>query len=370
MDFRYNFPQIQADLQSKMVFVSGPRQVGKTTLSKSLVSKSAYLNWDIAEDREKILKGEFPANEKFWALDEIHKYTSWRNLLKGLFDKHHGTTEILVTGSARLDYYRRGGDSLQGRYFSHRLHPLTWKEISGESKKDFETLLELGGFPEPFYKGSHSFAKRWTREYRTRLIREDLVSLEKISDLGKIEQLSLLLPEKMGSPLSQAGLARDIGVSPKTAMSWLHALERLYSVFFISAYQSNTIRSVRKEKKHYHWDWSLIESRPHRLENMVASHLLKYLHFYQDTEGEDWELYYFRDTDGREVDFVLADKKKPIFAVEVKWKEDDIHKPLLYFKKKFPEVEAWQVHIEGKRDYISTDGIRVAPVWEFLKKLV
>jgi len=367
---RYNFTSIREDLASKMVFVSGPRQVGKTTLAKSLVAKPAYLNWDIPEHREKILRRQFPPNEPFWALDEIHKFSAWRNLLKGLFDAHHGSTEILVTGSAKLDFYRRSGDSLQGRYFSHRLHPFSWKEIAGKSKQDLEDLFQFGGFPEPFFKGSTSFSKRWSRDYRFRLIREELVSLEQVSDLGKIELLSLLLPERVGSPLSQASLARDISVSPKTAMSWLNIFERLYSIFFLSPYQKETIRSVRKEKKHYHWDWTLVPSPPQRFENMVASHLLKYVHYIQDTQGEELTLHYFRDSDGREVDFVLADKSRIKWAIEVKWKEEEIHKPLLYFKRKFPEAETWQVHLEGTKNYISGEGIRVAPVRELFQKLV
>lgn len=353
-----------------MIFLSGPRQVGKTTVARKIVSAEAYLNWDIPEHRQRILKGEFPAEQKFWALDEIHKYSRWRNMLKGLYDKHHGSTEILVTGSAKLDFYRRGGDSLQGRYFSHRLHPLTWKEISGSSQSDWEHLFHFGGFPEPFYKGKESFYKRWSREYRSRLIQEDLVSLEKLSDLGKLEQLALILPERVASPLSMASLARDLEISPKTAANWVDVFERLYSIFLVSSYQRKTIRSVKKEKKHYHWDWGVVDSNPQRLENLIASHLFKYVHYLQDTEGKEIQLYYFRDSDGREVDFIVADLKKPILAIEVKWGDEDIHKPLLYFKRKFPEVEAWQVHAAGKKDYIHSEGIRVAPAWKLLDKLV
>lgn len=369
MNTRYNFTNILEDLKEKMVFLSGPRQVGKTTIAKQIVPNQAYLNWDIPEHREQILKGIFPSNQPFWALDEIHKYSKWRNTLKGLYDKFHGSTEILVTGSAKLDFYKRGGDSLQGRYFSHRLHPLSWKEIGAKASSDWDQLFEMGGFPEPFFKGSSTYQKRWRREYRTRLIQEEIVSLEKLNDLGKLEQLVLFLPERVGSPLSLASIARDIEVSPKTVGSWVQILERLYSIFLVPPFHKKSVRSVKKEKKHYHWDWATVDHPPARLENLVASHLLKYTHFLQDTQGEDINLYYYRDTDGREVDFVLADHKKAFFAVEVKWADEDVHKPLRYFKNKFPEVEAWQIHL-GVKDYITQEGIRVAPVTTLLERFV
>jgi len=360
---------IQDDLKTKMVLLSGPRQVGKTTLAKQ-IPLSEYLNWDISKHRERILKEEWPIDKKIWILDEIHKFRNWRNLLKGLYDEFHGKSEIIVTGSARLDAYRRGGDSLQGRYFFHRLHPFTWKELKLNLASEISLLWEFGGFPEPLFKQSKSFHKRWLRDYRTRLIQEDLASLENLQDLGNLELLQLLLPERIGSPLSYASLSRDLQISPKTALNWVNVLERLYSIFLVPSYQKNTIRSVKKEKKHYHWDWSLVENPGAKLENLVASHLLKWVHFKQDTEGEDLNLYYFRDTDGREVDFVVANLKKPILAIEVKLSDDEIHKPLKYFLNKFPETECWQVHLNGKKDYQSQEGIRVAPVSKLLEKLV
>jgi predicted AAA+ superfamily ATPase len=365
---RYNQVQIEEDLKTKMVLLSGPRQVGKTTLAKQ-IPNSFYMNWDIPEDREKILRREWPVGKKIWILDEIHKFRNWRSLLKGLYDKYHGETEILVTGSARLDAYRRGGDSLQGRYFFHRLHPFSWNELGLKNKKEITDLLEFGGFPEPLFKQNKQFHKRWLRDYRTRLIQEDLVSLEKIQDLGNLELLSLLLPARVGSPLSYASLSRDIQISPKTALNWVNVLERLYSIFLISSYQKKTIRSVKKEKKHYHWDWSLVESPSARLENLVASHLLKWVHKLQDQEGDDIDLYFFRDTDGREVDFVVANRKKPVIAVEVKLADEEIHKPLKYFLNKFPNTECWQVHLNGNKSYQSQEGIRVGHVVELLARL-
>jgi len=169
---RYVIPQVQSDLKNKMVLLGGPRQVGKTTLAKELLTdKQGYLNWDIPIHREKILKNELP-DVGFWAFDEIHKFRGWRNFLKGLFDQYGNSRKILVTGSARLDYYRFGGDSLQGRYHYHRLHPFSFSELKMKSPSDVELLMRYGGFPEPFMKQSETFTRRWSREYRTRLIRE------------------------------------------------------------------------------------------------------------------------------------------------------------------------------------------------------
>jgi hypothetical protein len=108
---RYLEPHVRRDLRRKMVFVAGPRQVGKTTLARRILGRRAgYLNWDADADREAILRGQLPASD-FWVFDEIHKYRLWRRLLKGLYDTKRSGQRILVTGSARLDYYRHGGDS-------------------------------------------------------------------------------------------------------------------------------------------------------------------------------------------------------------------------------------------------------------------
>ena len=197
---RYLVSQIRQDLARKMVFVAGPRQVGKTTLALGLPGASTgYLSWDVAEHRERILKRELPPS-RLWVFDEIHKYRSWRNLLKGLYDGRRPGQRILVTGSARLDFYRFGGDSLQGRYHLLRLHPFSAKELGIRTSTGLSDLLKLGGFPEPFLSGSEVEARRWSREYRNRLVREEVAGLERIQDLGNLELLALRLPELVGLP--------------------------------------------------------------------------------------------------------------------------------------------------------------------------
>jgi len=367
---RYLLPQVRRDLAQKMVFIAGPRQVGKTTLARSLNGGSAgYLNWDVAESRERILKGEMPPG-KLWIFDEIHKYRRWRNYLKGLYDGRARGQRILVTGSARLDLYRFGGDSLQGRYHLLRLHPLSVAELGLSDPDGLLQLLTLGGFPEPFLSGSETEARRWSREYRTRFIREDVISLERIQDLGHLELLMMRLPELVGSPLSINALREDLQVSHKSVSNWLGALERLYSIFRLSPLGAPRIRAVKKEQKHYHLDWSLVPGEAARFENLVACHLLKWVHFEQDTAGRDLDLRYFRDVDRREVDFVVTEHGRPIKFVECKWADADVDIGLRYLRAKFPSVEAWQVSATGRKNYQTPDGIRVAPAIELLKDFV
>lgn len=370
MHTRYLQKQIIKDLEKKMVFLSGPRQAGKTTLAKSILKgNTGYLNWDIPEDREAILKREIPPTGLI-VLDEIHKYSGWRNYLKGLYDKMKDTVQILVTGSARLEYYRYGGDSLQGRYHHLRLHPLSAAELGIGTVKELKELLTLGGFPEPFFSGSEIESRRWSREHRTLIIQEEVRDLENVNDLGKLELLALRLPGLVGSPLSVNALREDLQVSHKTVSKWIAVLERLYSIVRISPFGAPSIRAVKKEQKHYHYDWSVIPDESKRFENLVAMHLLKWVHFKQDTEGRDVEIRYFRDIDLREVDFVITENSKPLRFIEVKWNDAPVSKSLLYLHKKFPKAETYQIHCAGHKDFITPEGIRVMPALKFLHDLV
>lgn len=366
---RYLAAQVERDLARKMVFVAGPRQVGKTTLARMLPDgRRGYLNWDVAEDRERILRRELPPAD-LWVFDEVHKYRGWRNYLKGLYDGRPPGKRILVTGSARLDAYRFGGDSLQGRYHLLRLHPLSAAELDLATPEELRDLLTLGGFPEPWFGATQVEARRWAREYRTLLIREEVASLERVQDLGTLELLMLRLPALVGSPLSINALREDLQVSHKSVAGWLRVFERLCAIFRLPPFGAPRLRAVKKEQKHYHVDWSVVPEEPARFENLVACHLLKWVHYRQDTEGLDLELRYFRDTDGREVDFVVVDQGAPILCVECKWSDAPPDRSLRYFKTRFPDCDAWQISAVGTRDYVNDRGIRVAPALTLLNTL-
>ena len=283
-------------------------------------------------------------------LDEIHKYSRWRQVVKGLFDKRGDELQILVTGSARLDHYRRGGDSLQGRYHFFRLWPLTFAELGAASASTVKDLLAYGGFPEPFLLQSEKETKRWSREYRSRVVTGDLVDLENVQDVGIIEKMVIRLPDLVGSPLSLNGLREDLQVSHQSVSRWITMLENLYMVFRIYPFGAPKIRAVKKEAKHYHLDWTVIPDKGTRFENLVACHLMKWCFFLQDTEGRDMELRYFRDVDKREVDFVLYENDRPLHFIETKTSRKETSLSLRYLKKHFPKVPATQVVLEGDVD--------------------
>ena len=373
---RYIESSVMNDVQRKMVFIGGPRQSGKTTLAKYLCNRAGfdvekrYLNWDASEDRENIILERFPTGPGLIILDEIHKYSRWRQIVKGLFDKRGHELQILVTGSARLDYYRRGGDSLQGRYHFYRLLPLTCAELGASTFSTIKDLLTYGGFPEPFLLQSEIQGKRWSREYRSRVIQGDLSDLENIQDVGIVEKMVLRLPDLVGSPLSLNALREDLQVSHQSVSRWIAILENLYMIFRIYPFGAPKIRAVKKEAKHYHLDWTVVSDRGFRFENLVACHLLKYCFFLQDTEGREVELRYFRDVDKREVDFVLLEDGKPTHFIECKSSGKDSSPSLRYMKKRFPSVQSTQVTLDPDIDLVTKDGIRICSAHLFLKELV
>ena len=368
---RYLVSQIRQDLARKMVFVAGPRQVGKTTLALGLPGASAgYLSWDVAEHRERILKRELPPS-RLWVFDEIHKYRSWRNLLKRTLrwpkarSENSWSQEALgwiSTVSAAIRF--RDGITCCGSTRSRQKNSVI------RTSTGLSDLLKLGGFPEPFLSGSEVEARRWSRDYRNRLVREEVAGLERIQDLGNLELLALRLPELVGSPLSINALREDLQLSHKTVDSWLQVLERLYAIFRLSPFGAPRIRAVKKEQKHYQFDWSLVPSDPARFENLIASHLLKWVHFEQDARGRGLELRYFRDTDGREVDFVVVEGRRPQLLVECKWGDTAVDRGLRYLKARFPAADAWQISATGSKDYLTPDGIRVSPALALLERLI
>jgi len=357
-----------------MVFVGGPRQVGKTTFALGLLGEvadethPAYLNWDHPAVPPRLRKAELPAGEPLLLLDEVHKYARWRNLLKGIYDTERSRRRILVTGSARLDYYRKGGDSLAGRYRYFRLHPFSLRELNGKSRRaDVDALLEFGGFPEPLFARNAAEHRIWSRDRLSRVVREDLRDLERVREITLIEELVDLLPSRVGSPLSIKSLREDLQVDHKTVERWLQMLENLYVCFRILPYGSPKVRAVKKERKLYLWDWSGVAGAGERFENLVASQLLKYCHWLEDTAGYTMELRYLRDTDGREVDFVVLQNRKPIFAVECKSGEKSVGAALRYFAERTPIPRFFQVHL-GERSFES-GAISVLPFWQWCDAL-
>ena len=370
---RYIKKSITSDLKRKMVFISGPRQVGKTTLALTFLKQGtedhpAYFNSDSRADRQRLMLERLPAHQPLLIFDEIHKYTRWRNFLKGLYDKQKSKRKFLITGSGSLRHYSRGGDSLQGRYYAYRLHPFSLRELNKKpTKNDLMSLLNLSGFPEPLFSGSKTVLRRWTYNHLTQLVREDIRDLERVKELDVLEILISALPGRVGSPLSIKNLKEDLEVSHETVDRWIRILENLFACFRIAPFGSNTLRTVKKEKKLYLYNWTQIDNLGLRFENLVACQLLKYCHLIEDTEGFKMELKFLRDVNKREVDFVVLKNKKPLFAVECKSGDTDISPYINYFKERTNIPKFYQVHLQNK-DY-EKDLVRVCPFEIFCKEL-
>lgn len=389
---RYLEQYVLDGVRDKMAFISGPRQVGKTTLAQQIgdkfyTNKYAYLNWDSRDDRKLIVSGSMPADKKLVIYDEIHKYKNWKNYLKGEYDKHKEKFSVIVTGSARLDIYRKGGDSLLGRYHSYRLHPLSINELSEKEMKTapfkelafsdgnkkiqelFDIMLKYGGFPEIFMKRNEAVLRRWHNERIDRLVREDIRDIENLRDISSLQVLVELLPSRVGSLFSLNSLREDLGVTHKTIALWMDIVERFYYHFRIYPFQSSLIKSLRKEPKLYLWDWSEIKDEDAKFENMVASHLLKFCHFLFDVEGYKAQLFYIRDKAQREVDFLVTVDNKPWFCVEVKNSFKAIPLALRYFGDRLKIPFIYEVVKEDAVN-LEKDGMRIISASTFLSGLV
>jgi predicted AAA+ superfamily ATPase len=369
---RIYLQHIIQDLEKKMVFIAGPRQVGKTTLAVSLINNykdghPAYLNWDNEIARKTIMRSEWPKDEPLIVLDEIHKRKNWQSLVKGIWDTWKNTQKFIVTGSARLDIFRKGGDSMLGRYHYYRIHPYTLPEL-GYSEENLMTLFKYGGFPEPLISKNETELRRWHLHRVSKIVRIDLRDLENVSDLDKVELLAESLQSKVGSLFSYKSLAEDLETADKTIKRWVKILDSLYYCYLISPYGSTKIKALKKTQKLYLWDWSQVENESARFENMVASHLLKLCDYWQDALGHRTELRYIRDETGKECDFVVLKDRKPVFAVECKLNSTDVSPSLLHFKSKLDIPKWYQVHL-GEKNRVIDPTLSILSFDKFCKEV-
>jgi hypothetical protein len=354
---RLIFKPILEDLKSKMVFIGGPRQCGKTYLAKealkSFHSEKNYFNWDSTDDRKMILAQKW-GHEKLIALDEIHKYPKWKNFLKGIYDTQRETHNFIITGSARLDIYKRGGDSMFGRYHYWRLHPFTLNELPKKISVDdaFKRLMRVGGFPEPFLDASEQTARRWRKERFDLILREDIRDLERVNEIQNISLLVDLLKTRVGSLIVVSNLAADLQVAPNTVKRWIEILERMYLIFVVKPYTEKLSRAISKPFKVYFYDNADVEGDEGAIfENLVATHLLKKIQFTEDSEGYRQQLFFIRDKEGREIDFAITKDKKLEFLIEAKLSEEGISKNLTYYSEKLNPMRSLQLVANLKREY-------------------
>jgi len=352
----------------QMAFLSGPRQVGKTATARRV--GAFYLDWDNRNHQDLILQGpeavarhcglQIAAREPVVIVfDELHKFSRWKNFLKGLFDTYEARCRIVVTGSARLDVYRRGGDSLMGRYFPYRLHPFTTAELARStsgpepisppqpiSNDAWDALWRHGGFPEPFLKRSPRFSHRWRTLRDERLFKEELRDLTRVHEFGLLQTLARLLATRSGGQLIYANLAGEIQVSPHTAQAWVGVLASTYYGFLVRPWFRNVSRALRKEPKWYVRDWSGVGDPGAKAETFAAGHLLKAVEYWTDAGWGDFELYYLRDKQKREVDFLVTKNDRPWFLVEIKQRETSLSPALAHFQQQTGAAHAFQAVLE------------------------
>jgi len=388
----------------KMAFLSGPRQCGKTTLAKMLIRKrrnGAYRNWDEITFRREWARDPSAALPRaggkavpLLVLDEIHKDRKWKRNLKGVYDTLEEPCDILVTGSAKLRVFSKGSDSLLGRYFDFRLHPFSMRELervdvpapdqmmddlfakalrkTKSARERLDSFMTYGPFPEPFLEQDLRKARLWRRSREQLIVREDLRDLSRLPELGRIEMMTALLPERVGSLFSPISLGRILEVSLPTVKRWMDYLKALYYAFEIKPYYKRIPRSLRRDGKIYLWDYTVIQDRAARFENLVACHLMKACHFWTDTGEGDFDLYYLRDKERREIDFLILRDGKPWLPVEVKLSDTDLSPNWKRFAHLLPfhrglqlvTKPAWELH------HLGDAGILVADAAEVLRYIV
>ena len=372
---RYLDDRVRADLAQKMVFLTGPRQVGKTTLSRQLIAQlgGQYLNYDVPADRAMILKQRWNALTPLLVLDEIHKMPDWKVWLKGVVDGKPRAQQLLVTGSARMDTFRHSGESLAGRFFGLRLHPISVREWCEQTRSTPEEalahLLERGGFPEPCLAPDNEQAERWRRQYFDGLVRNDVLEFSRIQEVNAIRLFAQLLRARVGSPLSLASIARDLAVSPATLKKYLDILEALYIVFVVRPFHHNIARATLQSPKIYFYDTGLVEGDEGlRFENLVATALLKHVQWQHDVQGKEVGLHYIRTKDGAEVVFALSEKNQITQLVECKVADEKPHRALRRFAIEKMPAQAVQLVRDARHSY-SLGEIQIAVAADFLNGL-
>ena len=383
----YLHDALTADMNSKVLLLTGPRQCGKTTLARALHADVEYLNYDLAEHRLILMDKSWDRQKSLVIFGELHKMDGWKAWLKGIYDVEGIPPSLLVTGSARLTAFRPVGDSLAGRHFHFRLHPIDLKEAVAatrlRSDESFHRLMTVGGFPEPFLHGTNDGAtsqkatsknvqryyNRWKRSHIDTILKEDLLTLSAVRDIQSIETLIEMLRTRVGSPVSSNSLARDLQKSPNTIQNWLQLLENLYVIFRVTPYHNNIARGILKEPKFYFYDNGMVVGNQGvKLENLVACALLKEIHRCQDLEGEDLGLNFIRNKDGQELDFLVTHNKQPRQLIEVKWRDAALSPNFKKFLARTP-LQRIQVVGELQRSKSYPTGERIEPARKFLTGL-
>lgn len=370
---RYLQKALLKDLYKKILIITGPRQVGKTTLSKSLVQDFDYYNYDKTQDRKKILQGSLDFNSRALVLDELHKMRQWKRWLKGHYDTRENAHPLLVTGSARIDTYKKVGDSLAGRYFQFRLLPLDIKELAEISQtppeQALEALLELSGFPEPYLSGDAREYRRWRSSHLDIILRQDLLETEAVKNIHSIEVLVDLMSERVGSLISYNSLREDLNTDDKTVKRWFTALENSYVLFKVPPYSKKITRAISKAPKYYFFDIPRVTEAGARFENLVALSLYKEILYRKDVLGDDYSLHFLRNKNQNEVDFLICHEKKPLLMIEAKLSDNNLENSFHIFEKALGPIPKILLVKKLDREFTHKSGARVMKASPWLAKM-
>ncbi len=370
---RYLLNTLKKYINMKILLISGPRQSGKTILARNISKNHDYINLDYAKDRILLEEQSWNRNKSYIIFDELHKKTNWKRWLKGIFDVEGIPPGLVVTGSAKLDTYKKVGDSMAGRFFSFRLYPFDLKELIQVDKstknpeKILDNLLLYSGFPEPYLKRDKAFYNLWEKTHIDTIITQDLITLESPKNILKIQTLIELLKERIGTPISYSDLAEKLGgCSHKTVQQWMQWLENLYIIFKVVPYSKKVTNSLRKKPKYYFYNWVLIK-KDHGLmfENFIACSLLKQNHCSEDTKGEKNGLFYLRDKNKKEIDFLLTKDDKPMAMIETKWSQETLSSNFKVFSKYFKNIKKIQLvkNLRKEKTYPDSSEVRKASKW-------
>jgi predicted AAA+ superfamily ATPase len=364
---------IKEDLTKKIVLLTGPRQSGKTTFSTQLSDRFNYLNYDNSEHKIRIREQAWDREQELIVFDELHKMDNWKLFLKGIFDVEGIPPSIVVTGSSKLDVFRKVGDSLAGRFFRYRMHPFDLKEVHQQFQSSadelLETMLMVGNFPEPFISGKETFYRRWKKSHMDIILRQDLIDLSIVQDIPKLEHLIEILKRRVGSTISYSNIARDIEKDPNTVKRWMQLLENLYIIFKVTPYSKNVARSLLKDSKYYFYDVGQVVGESQKLENLVACALLKEGHYQEDINGFDFGLHFLRTKDGKEIDFLTVVDKQPTTLIEVKESDTNLSPNFNHFLPLFSDVKAIQLVKNTNRNTNYKNGCRLEKLSEWLCKV-
>ncbi|MDP2752645.1 MAG: ATP-binding protein [Rhodocyclaceae bacterium] len=369
--------RIVADLDRKLVILTGPRQVGKTTLAQQLMAikvPAQYLNWDIPEDRTVLLRRSWDRQTRLLVMDEIHKMSEWKTWLKGIVDGRAPHQALLVTGSARMDTFRQSGESLAGRYFSWHLHPISvheWCATHPDTTPEaaLRHLMQRGGFPEPCLASTDEEANRWRAQYASDLIREDILEFSRLHEVNAMRLFLDILRSRVGSPLSLASIARDLAIAPSTLKRYLDILQALFIVFTVQPWHRNIARATLQASKVYFYDTGMVQGDEGiKFENATATMLLKHVHFRRDSKGCNTHLHYLRTKDGAEVDFAISEDDELVQLIECKYADNHLHRALTRFAEAFPTTQAIQL-VANLRQNETRGRVAIRQAGDWLAKL-